>query len=109
MCTLSIGSKLINLNTFCHTLRGFFSLLFSSFLTVIFILLCSFSNAYFYSAVDRMNRFSTDNSQMKDQQLVKTILKKHRLISSFTSVLSCRLREGHTIKSVKIFDSSKFS
>ena len=64
------------------------------------------SNPYFYSASDQVNRFPCENGQKKDQQIVKTKLTKSRVANSFTSVLSCRLREGSTIRSVSIYPSS---
>lgn len=65
------------------------------------------SNPYFYSANDQVNRFPSDYDQKKDQQMVKNKLTKSRVANSFTSVLSCRLREGYTVKSVNIYPSSK--
>ena len=58
------------------------------------------SNPYFYSANDQVNRFPSDYEQKKDQQMVKNKLTKSRVANSFTSVLSCRLREGYTVKTV---------
>lgn len=64
-------------------------------------------NPYFYSATDQLNRFATDcEAQKKDQKLTKTRFTKSRVANSFTSVLSCRLREGYTIKSVNIFPTT---
>lgn len=67
---------------------------------------CPISNPYFYSANDQVNRFPSDFDQKKDQQMVKNKLTKSRVANSFTSVLSCRLREGYTVKHVNIYPSS---
>jgi len=68
----------------------------------------SVDNPYFYSVADQVNRFPTDYDHKKDQDMVKHKLHgKTRLKLSFTSVLSCRLREGYTIKNVAIYPATK--
>lgn len=68
----------------------------------------SVDNPYFYSVADQVNRFPNDYDHKKDQEMVKHKLHgRTRVKLSFTSVLSCRLREGYTIKNVKIYPASK--
>ena len=68
----------------------------------------SVDNPYFYSVADQVNRFPNDYDHKKDQEMVRHRLhSRTRVKLSFTSVLSCRLREGYTIKNVNIYPPSE--
>ncbi|KAI1306514.1 KICSTOR complex protein SZT2 [Halotydeus destructor] len=64
------------------------------------------SNPYFYSSNDSKGRFATETSVAKDQQPVRNKQIESSVAVSFTRVLSCRLREGYTIKSVNISEAN---
>lgn len=60
------------------------------------------SNAYFYSTHD----YGLNSSrETRDQQIVRNKQIENTVSAQLTQVLSCRLREGYTIKSVNYIPS----
>ena len=66
------------------------------------ILVKTESNAYFYSTHDYGLNTSRET---RDQQIVRNKQIENTVSAQLTQVLSCRLREGYTIKNVNYIPS----